>query len=249
MDERLKQRLTGAAVLVSLAVVFIPMLLKGPAEPAAPDITATNIPPKPQQGFQSRIIPLNGEKAAGVRPKVASAAPAETAAPEAAASSGAQGTKGMPTPAAGAAAGSPPPASGTSASAPAPSASKESASKLPAVGTAQAEAAAGDASGGKAPAAAAAANAPGAAGKEKVGVTAWAVQLGSFSNEQNAVALTGRLRKKGYTAFLETGSSGQGTVTRVFVGPELERDGAVAAQKKLRDEFKLNGIVVRYPGG
>ncbi|MDH3412837.1 MAG: sporulation protein, partial [Gammaproteobacteria bacterium] len=32
MDERLKQRLVGAAVLVLLAVIFIPMILNRPGE-------------------------------------------------------------------------------------------------------------------------------------------------------------------------------------------------------------------------
>ena len=37
MDSALKQRLIGAAVLVALAMIFLPMLLKGPdtAEPAS----------------------------------------------------------------------------------------------------------------------------------------------------------------------------------------------------------------------
>lgn len=36
MDETLKQRLVGAAVLVVLAVVFLPMVLDGPDQPSAP---------------------------------------------------------------------------------------------------------------------------------------------------------------------------------------------------------------------
>ncbi len=44
MDEKLKQRVVGATVLVALGVIFIPMLLTG--EPPA-GITKSNIPPKP----------------------------------------------------------------------------------------------------------------------------------------------------------------------------------------------------------
>ena len=38
MQQRLKQRLVGAVVLVALAVIFIPMLLQGPLEREATSI-------------------------------------------------------------------------------------------------------------------------------------------------------------------------------------------------------------------
>jgi len=52
MDSALKQRLIGAAVLVALAMIFLPMLLKGPdtAEPDAaynadqPNPSTSNVP-------------------------------------------------------------------------------------------------------------------------------------------------------------------------------------------------------------
>lgn len=57
-DTRLKQRLVGAIVLVSLAVIFIPMILSGNKQ-AANSISGSNIPEKPQGEFVSRIIPLD----------------------------------------------------------------------------------------------------------------------------------------------------------------------------------------------
>ena len=55
-DKRLKQRLIGAVVLVSLGVIFIPMLLKGPDSLDAPIFTS-NIPQQPEQR-KTEIIPL-----------------------------------------------------------------------------------------------------------------------------------------------------------------------------------------------
>lgn len=55
-DKRLKQRLIGAVVLVSLGVIFIPMLLKGPDSLDAPIFTS-NIPEQPEQR-KTEIIPL-----------------------------------------------------------------------------------------------------------------------------------------------------------------------------------------------
>ncbi|MFC6841272.1 SPOR domain-containing protein [Xanthomonas theicola] len=59
MDTVLKQRLIGALVLVALAVIFLPMLVKGPA----PDSGVANVPLKvpdaPADGqFQTRELPL-----------------------------------------------------------------------------------------------------------------------------------------------------------------------------------------------
>lgn len=57
MHQRLKERLVGAAVLVVIAVIFIPMLLTGPVDSGA--ITKTNIPDRPTEKFNSKLVPLN----------------------------------------------------------------------------------------------------------------------------------------------------------------------------------------------
>jgi len=58
MDIGLKQRLVGAAVLVSLAVIFVPMVLDGPGLGGG-QITETNIPPAPEDRFGSQVVPLS----------------------------------------------------------------------------------------------------------------------------------------------------------------------------------------------
>ena len=57
MPQHLKERLVGAAVLVLIAVIFIPIFLMGPTEDK--HITKTNIPKRPIQEFNSRLIPIN----------------------------------------------------------------------------------------------------------------------------------------------------------------------------------------------
>ncbi len=74
MDERLKQRLVGAAVLVLAAVVFVPMLLdQGRGDPERP---SPIIPSQPPEATVTPLVPLHGKATA-----VASAptAPARTA--------------------------------------------------------------------------------------------------------------------------------------------------------------------------
>ncbi len=58
MEERLKRRLVGAVVLVSLAVIFLPMLVEEQSGEQV-RLERTNIPSKPVDGpFKSGIVPL-----------------------------------------------------------------------------------------------------------------------------------------------------------------------------------------------
>ena len=59
MDSTLKQRLIGAAVLAALAIIFLPMLLKGPdvREPDASEVPLS-MPATPSQDFETRELPL-----------------------------------------------------------------------------------------------------------------------------------------------------------------------------------------------
>lgn len=61
MDERLKQRLVGAAVLVLLAVIFVPMVLDRPSDTEV-RIEHPQLPPGPDADFSSRIVPLTEPK-------------------------------------------------------------------------------------------------------------------------------------------------------------------------------------------
>ncbi|ROR32830.1 SPOR domain-containing protein [Inmirania thermothiophila] len=74
---------------------------------------------------------------------------------------------------------------------------------------------------------------------------AWVVQVGSFGRRDNAVALRDRLRKAGFTAFIEEAEAGGETAYRVRVGPELGEDEAKALQRRLAGEQGLEGVVLR----
>jgi len=77
---------------------------------------------------------------------------------------------------------------------------------------------------------------------------AWAVQVGSFTQRENAMRLRDQLRNKKYNAFVEQISSAGKTFYRVRVGPEVSRDKAEALQKELQSKMKLQGsTVVSHP--
>ena len=58
MEPALKQRLIGAAVLVAVAVIFLPMLIKGPAPESGVSDISLDLPGAPKSGFETRELPL-----------------------------------------------------------------------------------------------------------------------------------------------------------------------------------------------
>jgi len=58
MDSGLKQRLIGAAVLVALAVIFLPMLVQGPGPDSGVSDVPLKMPDAPQDEYETRDLPL-----------------------------------------------------------------------------------------------------------------------------------------------------------------------------------------------
>jgi len=71
---------------------------------------------------------------------------------------------------------------------------------------------------------------------------AWAIQMNAFSDRKNAESYRDTLRKKGYKAF--TRSDGDG-LTRVFVGPELQREAIENLRLRLQKELKRNDLRIK----
>lgn len=88
MDQMLKQRLIGAIVIISLAVIFVPMILEGPDDELSP--RTQDMPPPPTIDYQAEVdLPVPdespepaGSPAASVTEQEVSAIP-EPAAPQA----------------------------------------------------------------------------------------------------------------------------------------------------------------------
>lgn len=89
-----------------------------------------------------------------------------------------------------------------------------------------------------------AAGTPGIAPESATGM--WAVQLGSFSNRQNAERLAADLRAEGYAAFLGKLDTGSGELYRVRIGPQKDRDSAESVAARL-GESGHTGQVVPHP--
>ncbi|WP_372965152.1 SPOR domain-containing protein [Marinobacter sp.] len=74
---------------------------------------------------------------------------------------------------------------------------------------------------------------------------AWVVQLGSFGNEDNARRLRDNVISMGFGAHLQKFSRGDSTLTRVFSGPFVNRADADKAKAALDKEFSLNSLVTQ----
>lgn len=74
----------------------------------------------------------------------------------------------------------------------------------------------------------------------------WAVQLGSFSDQDNAEKLATELKKLGFVAFRSQLSTSSGELHRVRVGPQKDRESAEAVAGQLAKAGK-KGQVVPHP--
>jgi DedD protein len=74
----------------------------------------------------------------------------------------------------------------------------------------------------------------------------WAVQLGSFSSQENAERLAADLRGQGYAAFLSQLQTDSGSLHRVRIGPQKDRDSAKAVAEQLSTGGH-EGQVVPHP--
>jgi DedD protein len=232
MDQGLKERLVGAAVLVVIGAWLIPWVLDGPEAPLDSGTSSLQLPvaeePMPMRTQTLRLgepPPAEAATAPNAPTACAAASATETPAPEAtdpAAPGAATQTSGteavasvapQETATEGAADAAPAPAE----SSPPPSAAAE---------TPQPEPAAAVAAAPPKPAPKPAAP-PAPAGD-------WIVQLGSFGEQANARRVADRAGTYGYKAEVSTVRSDGRTLYRVRVGPATTRARADATASALR---------------
>jgi len=236
-----RRRLVGAIVLALAAAVIVPMLLEKEPRPLGEDVSV-QIPPVDEGKFINRLtgrtgdakLPAKAEGRPEAKPAIAEPKPEPKPEPVAAAS---------PEPA---------PVAGTAA--PAPKKSLADAeqrvlsptAKPPTNGDATATAA--PSANPKIAAADAKANVPADADAKPAPATppakvdAFVVQLAAFADDKGANALANKLKKAGYTAYVEPVQTSRGTLWRVRVGGYASRAEADAVRVKLKGEGH-SGIV------
>lgn len=74
----------------------------------------------------------------------------------------------------------------------------------------------------------------------------WVVQLGVFRHQKNVRELLSQLRNAGYRAFSRPVQTSSGELTKVFVGPDLEKESLEKALPHLRSLTKLQGRITPF---
>lgn len=211
-----KERLTGAIILVALIVLLVPELLTGPIR-SAPRAMASAAGEPPLRSYTITLGDETHSKPAepqGATPAV-SPVPVPLPAPAAASKDDSVAADTAPAPDTAPAA----------AAAPVPA---------PAAAHARSEA----------PPPAAHAAKPAASGSADTSTAgaAWLVQLGSFASRSNAERLAQQLKGQGFAASVSQGSSGR-HLYRVRVGPVHDHGAATQLQAKLQAAGHSGSIV------
>jgi DedD protein len=180
MERALKERIIGAAVLVIVVVLVVPVFLDGP--PAEGEIVSEHVPLPGQADQDTKTVVLDRDRSNPV-PSNGNSQPAE-ATPKPVV------TRQEPEP---------------EPERPAPEPVAEQPREEP-------EQTATDSS---------------ATGM-------WAVQAGSFGNQENAERLAAELRKQGHAAFLSQVMTSGTQLHRVRIGPQKDRPTAEAVAAELR---------------
>lgn len=74
----------------------------------------------------------------------------------------------------------------------------------------------------------------------------WVVQLGSFRHQKNVRELLNSLEKAGYRAFSRKVQTSSGELTKVFVGPDLDKTSLEKALPHLTEVTSLKGRVTAF---
>jgi len=78
-------------------------------------------------------------------------------------------------------------------------------------------------------------------------IQAWALQVGSFNEEANALTLKDKLMAKRFPAYVDPLKTPKKTVYRVRIGPELDRSRLEKLKQEVLESEKLKGMIVNHP--
>lgn len=75
---------------------------------------------------------------------------------------------------------------------------------------------------------------------------AYVIQLGSFKHRKNVDQLVSKLKKSGYTVFTKPINTAAGSLTKVFIGPEISEASLQAKLPKLKQLTGVQGRVAVF---
>jgi len=225
MEPAMKQRLLGAAVIVGLAVIILPLLLDGSGTSEIEEIPP---PPQPETAQTGPIVsddrvPLPAaERESPSSPEPAPAPQASVPPPIVMQPKPDSAATAQPTP------------TPQSAPTPPPAPEAEPAPSEPPVAARP-----------QAPEPEPTTDKPTPAPSAEQ--SGWVVQVGSFTGRDKAEALSERLQAAGFQGFTDEFTADGKTMYRVRVGPLPERAEAESLQRRIQAEQQLDGYVTQQP--
>ncbi|UTF60982.1 SPOR domain-containing protein [Gilvimarinus sp. DA14] len=75
---------------------------------------------------------------------------------------------------------------------------------------------------------------------------AWVVQVASLRSAESAQTLRKKLQDKGYKAYVRLAQTSQGEVSRVFIGPKVDKALAETVKAEVDPAFKVNSLVLKF---
>ena len=78
------------------------------------------------------------------------------------------------------------------------------------------------------------------------GAPAWVIQLGSFSNKERTRILVENLRNAGFSVFTRPVNTHVGLLTKVMVGPDVDKTRLEKMLPELKSRTRLDGKIVPF---
>jgi len=75
---------------------------------------------------------------------------------------------------------------------------------------------------------------------------AWVVQVGSFTTKEAANKLRDDLQADGQKAYVRTITTGGNSISRVYIGPKLDRNQAMALKEQMDKRLNVKSMVMRF---
>lgn len=82
--------------------------------------------------------------------------------------------------------------------------------------------------------------------KKEVVQAGWVVQLGSFKHQKNVRQLLTKLERAGYRTFTRPVKTSSGTLTKVFIGPDIDKSKLEKAISHLKQVTGLQGRLTPF---
>ncbi len=74
----------------------------------------------------------------------------------------------------------------------------------------------------------------------------WVLQIGSFRFEKLAEKLQDKLIADGYASYTRTVQTDRGKMTRLFVGPKLDKNILIRQKKEIEKKHKVSAMLLKF---